>query len=81
MLTKQNYIAIAAIVADSRPFDEGVIKVVGGLADYFATDNPAFDRDVFMAACTGGKLKPRRRKTTVKGSITASGVRLSGKIA
>ena len=59
MLTKQNYIAIAAIVADSRPFDEGVIKVVGGLADYFATDNPAFDRDVFMACLLYTSPSPR----------------------
>lgn len=61
MTTKQHYKAIAEIVkkdgldyelADMTAAPGSVwSNFAGKLADYFATDNPLFDRDKFMAAC------------------------------
>ena len=61
MLTKQHYKAIAEIIKDeleyckvfsSQAFAINIcIECAEKLATYFATDNPRFDRDKFLAAC------------------------------
>ena len=66
MFTKQHYKAIAEIIKDNQPeisphapeseLQEGAIKdyqrYVGlALADYFAGNNPLFDRQKFLEAC------------------------------
>lgn len=60
MLTRQHYKAIAEMIRKqyknestsvavyARP---AVIEIARELADYFASDNPLFDRNKFMAAC------------------------------
>lgn len=61
-MTKKHYIAIAAIIAAGEPLhgkDEKETKalqayreiIAGELADYFATDNPRFNRTRFLQAC------------------------------
>lgn len=58
----KHYIAIAAIIAAGEPLhgkDEKETKalqayreiIAGELADYFATDNPKFQKDKFLKAC------------------------------
>jgi stalled ribosome rescue protein Dom34 len=55
MFTKQHYKAIAEIV--KRRVDTSTSCLISPamlskeLADYFAKDNPNFDRDKFLAAC------------------------------
>jgi len=62
MLTRQHYKAIAAIVKDdsvtghSGEYDDSTtcidtITIAHSLADYFAEDNPCFDRAKFLTAC------------------------------
>ena len=65
MFIRQHYKAIAEIIKSnnaasaipekSKAFDRGVRSagrwIAGGLADYFASDNPLFDRNKFMKAC------------------------------
>lgn len=46
-LTARDFRAIAAVIAGSGT----VIEVTLGLADYFASVNPRFDRERFLAAC------------------------------
>lgn len=66
-MTKRDFAAIAAIVykADQDSISEGVNygaevefhayreMIRNGLADYFATQNPRFDREKFIDACFG----------------------------
>ncbi len=57
MLTRKHYKAIAAIVKDcTKTTDDAVTYVSSSqlcheLADYFAADNPRFDRERFLTAC------------------------------
>jgi hypothetical protein len=62
MLTKQTFKAIAEIIKEARseqlyrennniPSDLIVNYIANDLADFFAKENPQFDRDKFIAAC------------------------------
>lgn len=64
MFTRQHYKAIAGIIKDGAnstgrdPHSQFVkgrestqVYIAVNLADYFAIDNPRFNRDKFMAAC------------------------------
>jgi hypothetical protein len=64
MFTRQHYEAIAEMVYDQHQeanqfFDEsmrgiaiGIVRhMATSLADYFAKDNPRFDREKFLEAC------------------------------
>ena len=56
-MTKKHYEAIASIIEcntmGQHVTTPGKIldNIAEDLADYFATDNPRFDRDKFMIAC------------------------------
>lgn len=57
MFTRKHYRAIAAMVAKhtvphtTYPGDMVKFNFVNDLADYFAGDNPQFDRERFLTAC------------------------------
>jgi hypothetical protein len=60
MLSKRHYVAIASIAnvalkssVDGRKYanDPVVVSFAENLARYFASDNPRFDRERFLAAC------------------------------
>ena len=60
-MSKKHYEAIAKIIRDnqhclvvdySTNYEGWQDDMVTALADYFATQNPNFDRDKFIAACT-----------------------------
>lgn len=57
MFTRQHYKAIAEIVKKNTARTGEIMvyikraDVVCDLADYFAQDNPRFDRDRFLEAC------------------------------
>lgn len=60
MLTKKDFKAVAEIIRKRKNRCEldrhlqagfGVDAIKCDLADYFATQNPRFDRDKFMQAC------------------------------
>lgn len=54
MFTRKHYRAIAKILKNHDDFIERVNKytsLCNDLADYFASDNPRFDREKFLAAC------------------------------
>ena len=62
MLTKKHYKAIAKIVKSRYtsydPYDPeednmayGIENLMWSLADYFAKDNPQFDKNKFLTAC------------------------------
>ena len=64
MMSKKHYEAIAnriALVSSgtkyltentaARGHQRGVVELASVLADYFATENPRFDRERFLAAC------------------------------
>lgn len=58
MLTKTHFesvagiIAVAIVAAEERAGDSAAVQLVAGkLADYFATTNPQFSRQRFLAAC------------------------------
>ena len=64
MMTRKNFEAIAAIVKDeveaTLPLSDpativgaayGIEELAKSLADYFASDNPNFDRRRFLTAC------------------------------
>lgn len=57
MFTKRYYKAIAKIVKNTiynkgwSEYDKRERKFVSNLADYFAKDNPRFDRNKFLKAC------------------------------
>lgn len=64
MFTRQHYKAIAEIisrnqdrlrVSDVADCENGLpcihLDIIGDLTDYFAKDNPQFDRERFLAAC------------------------------
>ena len=57
MFTKKHYKAIAEIVVRARKnpnlatVDGHCRQIASDLANYFATDNPRFDRDKFLSAC------------------------------
>jgi hypothetical protein len=61
-LSRKHYCAVAAIIADAEDSIKGEDDISRGrwlanehmaaqLADYFASDNPQFDRARFLAAC------------------------------
>lgn len=52
-MTKKHYTAIADIVKAMRTYmpETGRKMLARLLADYFATDNPKFNRDMFLTAC------------------------------
>lgn len=63
-MSKKHYEAIAAIIASTYRNaalynDAGRLETLettaARLADYFATDNPRFDRERFLAACGIGE--------------------------
>lgn len=49
-MTKRHYEAIAAILANSTPGPERD-DIAKRLAEYFAANNPNFDRKLFLRAC------------------------------
>lgn len=49
-MTKKHFKAIAEIIRNTRCVKE-IAQVAIKLADYFADENPLFDRDKFMTAC------------------------------
>lgn len=61
MMTKKNFEAVARIIKQNtvedaaagfdEGYDAGVQIVASDLADYFASDNPNFDRSRFLEAC------------------------------
>ena len=60
MLTKKDFKAVAEIIKKAqgdgwpgydRGYIDGVMRTAIDLADYFATQNPRFDRKRFMKAC------------------------------
>lgn len=61
MFTRQHYKAIAEIVKGQKELadvfahkqfaTQRISDIAKGLADYFAKDNPRFDRDRFLEAC------------------------------
>ena len=56
-LTKKNYVAIAKIIKERKEdiIDQAIVYgiefITQDLADYFATDNPLFDKKRFLIAC------------------------------
>ena len=59
-MTKKDFVAIAQIIKEnshdlivnySTNWDGWRNDMVDGFADYFATQNPNFDRDKFIKAC------------------------------
>lgn len=52
-MTRKHFIAIAAIIADGDGRTDYAARkeVALGLADYFAGENPHFDRKRFLTAC------------------------------
>lgn len=51
-MTKRHFEAIAQILQAARAIDPRTVQFVANdLADYFATENPRFDRARFLAAC------------------------------
>lgn len=51
-MTKRHFEAIAAILRDYPPAK--VMSIGLRLADYFASENPRFDRERFLTACGFG---------------------------
>lgn len=61
MFTRQHYKAIAEIIKAQKDLTgvfagkqfaaQKIDDIATGLADYFAKDNPRFDRDKFLQAC------------------------------
>ncbi len=61
MLSRKHYVVIAAVIDNARKdasrtaFDvngaAACSKITHELANYFASDNPAFNRAKFLAAC------------------------------
>ena len=50
-MTKKHYEAIASILAIDTGYTREVAIIAERLADYFASDNPRFDRVRFLTAC------------------------------
>ena len=50
-MTKKHYEAIAKILSHGKDQLTDKAKLTKKLADYFATDNPKFNRDKFIEAC------------------------------
>lgn len=57
MMTRKDYVTTAEILNGNRYFiNEDVFEtMVNEFADYFANDNPRFNRAKFKSACNGGK--------------------------
>lgn len=58
-MTRKDYTAISRLIANHlpihAPLDDshlGSTRFINRLADYLADDNPRFDREKFIAACT-----------------------------
>ncbi len=60
MLTKKDFKVVAEIIKNNLPGKDndycdgvraGLYYTANDLADYFATQNPRFDRERFMVAC------------------------------
>ena len=58
-MTKKDYIAIAEIINKSLGFEDLKMRqeISYGLADFFKSDNPRFDRQRFQKACVGAAKK------------------------
>ena len=54
-MTKQNYIAISKIINHQLRDTHFIIPLVNTLSNYFADDNPRFNKNKFIEACL--KLK------------------------
>lgn len=50
-MTKRHFIAIAAILKSEHSPGQSSQAVAIRLADYFANENPRFDRQRFLTAC------------------------------
>ena len=50
-MTKKDYIAIAAVIAESPMLSGQRESIVDSLADIMQADNPAFNRATFERAC------------------------------
>lgn len=53
MMSRKDYVAVAAIIADLRRDHDGETAwlIAGRLATMFGHDNPRFDRARFLKAC------------------------------
>lgn len=52
MMARKHYKAIAEIIKENRLKDDTASwRMIKKLADYFAIDNPRFDRQKFITAC------------------------------
>jgi len=65
-MSKKDYIAIAKILSCAATLEEAVRL----LADYFAEDNPRFDREHFFKAAAPQKLARIPRLVKRKDSFT-----------
>lgn len=50
-MTKKHFEAIAAVLKDAKDATNGQSYIAGRLADYFASQNPRFDKARFLRAC------------------------------
>ena len=50
-MSRKDYIAIAAVLKSQMLLAPYVALVANDLCEIFKTDNPAFNRDRFLAAC------------------------------
>lgn len=51
MMSRKHYKAIAKIFKRRLHIDRDSSRLLDDLADYFAADNPNFDRERFRTAC------------------------------
>ena len=51
MFTRKQYKAIAKLIKESTLYSFDGVLIANEFADYFAKDNPRFDRDKFLSAC------------------------------
>jgi hypothetical protein len=55
-MSKKDYEAVARILSDSRAISDAALPYLAEkFADWFADDNPRFDRERFLKACGLGR--------------------------
>ena len=56
-MTRKDYVTVAEILNGNRPFITEMVfdEMVKEFGDYFASDNPRFDFEIFQDACNGRK--------------------------
>ena len=63
-MTKKHYEAIAEVINNEiRPYGVNAVSqmtydIIDGLCDYFQTDNPNFNRELFLEACGDKRNEP-----------------------